>query len=243
MSYCSNCGARISDDGVCPNCGSLSETKLRQTQKKVTEVFVCFKSFFSSRPLLAVENAARTKSAFVWVTFGAVYLAAAVASMLRLFTSIDVNIFATMADEKMVSIITAANGEISGEMLSAFLTLFGYSILMAVFSMLLIACATMLIFLMAEEKPSFSQALNITTVAAFPTALGMIATFICSFFSVPLAILMLTVGMMASAVSYYFGMQKASSFKKSPFWACFGAFILCGVLMGLFTVILNKLLV
>ncbi|MGN0474462.1 MAG: zinc ribbon domain-containing protein, partial [Acutalibacteraceae bacterium] len=22
MSYCSNCGARISDDGVCPNCGS-----------------------------------------------------------------------------------------------------------------------------------------------------------------------------------------------------------------------------
>lgn len=242
MSYCSNCGARINDDGVCPNCGSLSESKLRQTQKKVTEVVVCFKSFFSSRPLLAVENAARTKSAFVWVVFGAMYLVATVAAALKLFTTIDINIFALIADEKMMNTISAANGEISGEMLAAFVTLLGYSVLMAAFSVFVLACLTMLVFLMAEEKPSFSQALNITTVAAFPMTLGMVASFICSFLSIPLSILMLTVGLMASAVSYYFGMQKASSFKNSPFWVCFGEFIICGMTMGVFTFILAKLL-
>lgn len=242
MSYCSNCGARINDDGVCPNCGSLSESKLRQTQKKVTEVIVCLKSFFSSRPLIAVENAARTKSAFVWVVFGAIYLIATVTASLKLFTTIDINIFALISDEKMVNTISAANGEISGEMLSAYVTLFIYAILMAALSVLVLACITMLIFLMAEEKPSFSQSLNITTVAAFPFALGMIAAFICSFLSIPLAILMLTSGLMASAVSYYFGMQKASSFKNSPFWVCFGGFIACGMLMGVLSVILAKLL-
>ncbi len=242
MSYCSNCGARISDSGVCPNCGSLSESKLRQAQKKVTEVVVCLKSFFSSRPLIAVENAARTKSSFVWISFGAIYLISTVAAALRLFTTIDMNILALIIDEKMLNTLSAANGEISGEMLAANVTLFFYSVLMATFSILVITSLTMLVFFMAEEKPSFTQALNITTVSAFPMCLGMVASFVCSFFSIPLSILMLTVGLMASGVSYYFGIQKASSFKNSPFWVCLGEFIACGMLMGLFTIVLTKLL-
>lgn len=242
MSYCSNCGGRLNDNGICPNCGSMSESKIQPDSQKISEVLNCFKSFFSSRPLTSVENAARTKSVSVWITFGVLFVISSVGTSLRFFQSIDANTSEALFGEKISNAVSLINSEISGEMMSAFVSLLLHSTLMSIFSLIIAAAFTLLVFILAEERPSFSQALNIITVAVFPSAICMIIAMAVSFLSLTLSASIIITGWAVSAISYYFGIQKASSFKKSPFIMFFASILSIDVLMCLISMILTKLI-
>ena len=56
MSYCSNCGGRLGDNGVCPNCGGMSEANVKPAQMEDSDVLGCVKAFFSESPLKGVEK-------------------------------------------------------------------------------------------------------------------------------------------------------------------------------------------
>lgn len=242
MSYCSNCGGRLNDNGICPNCGSMSESKIQPGSGKMSEVLNCFKPLFSDRPLTSVENAARTKSASVWIIFGVIFAISSVGIILRTFTSVNANTAALLFGEKISNAIALTQTEISSEMLSAFVSLLLYSLLISILALIVISLLTLLMFIFAEEKPSFTQALNIVAVSAFPSSICMIIALALSFLYTPLAISIIVAGFSISAISYYFGIQKASSFKKSPFWIFIFCVLSGGILMSLISIVLTKLI-
>lgn len=231
MSYCSNCGARIKDNGICPNCGSVSESKIQPEQKNSAEVLICLRSFFSARPLAAVENAALTKSSPIWVFFGVFFIISCVASSLRILTSFDGDVQAVWLSDKSANVIATLNSETSSQMMSVFVSLIGYFLSISLLFFFIAVCITLILFLFASEKPSLSQAMNISAVSLFPLSLGMLVSIGVSFISIPLAIFITAVCALMSSISYYFGVQKVSSFAKSPFWAYFIAILVGGIIL------------
>ena len=85
--YCSNCGGRLNGKGFCPNCGGMKEANVKPNQKEDSDVLSCVKAFVTDSPMKGVEKAARTRSAAVWVTFGALFIVSASAMSLAAFGS------------------------------------------------------------------------------------------------------------------------------------------------------------
>ena len=219
MSYCSNCGGRLNDNGLCPNCGSVSKTKITPEENEVTEVAACLKALFSASPLNGVEKAARTRSASVWVTFGALYIVTTIMAQVCFFTSMPPTALHGMLDKNMAHIMEIAGTGASPEkVMPAFASIVGYSAVMSLLSLILISITTSLLFLPAKEKPSFSQAMNISTFSTLPVSVCALLSLPISLLSVPLAAAVLLPGLAMASIMYYFGVQKASEYDRSPFW-------------------------
>lgn len=219
MSYCSNCGGRLNDNGQCPNCGGVSEARITTEVKETPDVLACCKALLSETPLSGVEHAARTRSASVWVTFGAIYMISTTIAQISVFTSTPPNAFHGMLDRNMARVMERAeNGMPPERMVPALAKLFTYSAAMSLVALLVVTLITTLIFLLAEERPTFTQALNITAFCTLPVSVCSLLALPVSILSVPFACGVLLLGFTASVVMYYFGLQKASEFKRSPFW-------------------------
>ena len=226
MAYCPNCGGRLHDNGICPNCGSMSEAKVQPGMGK-TDVLNCLRLFFSDSPLSSVKNAARTKSVSVWIVFGVIFLISSMAAFMGVLSSAD-------------SSVLAAGTALSDDMLSSFVSLIAFLLLISTSVLLIMSLLTLLMFALAEERPSFSQALNITAVSLFPASICMIIAAILSLLSPTLAVAVIFAGLAVSAVAYYFGIQKASIFKKSPFWLFAAVMLLVCVLVSLISAALSN---
>lgn len=217
MSYCSNCGGRLNDKGLCPNCGGMSEANVRPSQKDDSEVLVCLRKFFSQSPLGGVERAARTKAASVWVTYSSLYVVVATALSLVSLIVMPEELIKAVFGGRIAAAAVAANSAASGTAARSFGLLTAYSALMAVAFIALLSAVTRIVFLLAEEKPSFNQALNIPAFSTFTLSVGLLLAVPLSFLSFSAAMSAVMLGAVSAAVCYYFGIQKASAFRKSPF--------------------------
>ena len=214
MSYCSNCGGRLNDNGICPNCGGIIEANIKPVKQEDSDVLKCAKAFFTLSPLKGVEEAARTRSAAVWVTFGCLFAVSAVSMSLAAFGTLSPGFFREICGSRI-----AAAAEKSAETpISSFIGLTAHAAVMALTLLILQAVITRILFTHAEEKPSINQALNIVAMSLLPLSMVMLLVIPAALVSVPFAILLILVGLTASAVSYYFGIQKASAFNRSPFF-------------------------
>lgn len=216
MSYCSNCGGRLNDKGVCPNCGGIIEANVKPVRMEDSDVLGCVKAFFSDSPLKGVERAARTRSASVWVTFGSLFVVAMSSMSLAAFGSLSSGFFRELCGPKIASVTENISGG-SGDTIMAFGGLVAHAAVMSIAVIVLLAGMTGIAFLHANEKPSVNQALNISAFALFPLSVTMLLAVPAALLSTAFAILLLIIGVTASAVAHYFGLQKASSFRRSPF--------------------------
>ena len=216
MSYCSNCGGRLNDNGICPNCGGMSEANVRPVQMEDSDVLGCMKTFFSSSPLKAVEMAARTKSASVWVTFGSLFIVATSAMSLAAFGTLSPGFFREVCGKGIASVIENSSGS-ADKAIIAFGKLTAHAAVMSVLVLILLTLMTTIAFIHAEEKPSVSQALNISTFALFPLSAAMLLAIPAAILSPAFGIMLIIIGFSSAAVVHYFGIQKASAFRRSPF--------------------------
>ena len=216
MSYCSNCGGRLGDNGVCPNCGGMSEANVKPAQMEDSDVLGCVKAFFSESPLKGVEKAARTRSASVWVTFGALFIVSASAMSLAAFGTLSPDFFREVCGARIASAIRNAAWS-SGKAILSFTALTAHASVMAILAWILLTVVTAIAFIHAEEKPSVSQALNISAFSLLPLSVTMLLSIPAALVSTAFGIMLVIIGIIASAVCHYFGIQKASAFKRSPF--------------------------
>ena len=243
MSYCSNCGGRLNDNGQCPNCGGVSEAKITPEIKEIPDVLACVKGLFSETPLSGVERAARTNSASVWATYGAIFMITTIIAQISLFTSLPPSALHGLLDKNMAHMMEqTVQGTPPEHLIPAFAELFGYAAAMSLVALLIVACMTTLTFILAEERPTFSQALNITTFSTLPLSVCCLITLPVSLLSVPFAAGILLMGFAASVVMYYFGLQKAAQFTKSPFWLFVLAIFIGELLLSLFSLLFTILI-
>ena len=214
MSYCSNCGGRLNDNGICPNCGGMSESNIRPTEQEDSDVLSCLNLFFTESPLKAVEKAARTRSATIWVTFGSLFTVIASAMSLAAFGTLSPGFFRELCGPLVESAIINS----SANTIAAFGGLVLHAAVMAVLLVLILGIITKVVFAIhAEEKASLNQALNIAAFSLLPLSTAMLLAIPTALLSTGFAVMLLVTGICASAVSYYFGIQKASAFQRSPF--------------------------
>lgn len=67
-------------------------------------------------------------------------------------------------------------------------------------------------------KCKFPCVFNMVAIATFPTTLALMLNIILGYVWLPLVIVSFMVGLMASAVLLYIGMQKLEKIEKSPYW-------------------------
>ncbi len=213
MSYCSNCGGRLNDKGICPNCGGLIEANIKPVQKEDSDVLGCIKAFFSDSPFRGVEKAARTRSATVWVTFGSLFVVAASSMSVAAFGSLSSGFFREVCGDRIASAIENS----SGTPILTFTALAAHAALMAMLFVLLLGVVTKVMFLHAEETPSVNQALNIAAISLLPLSVLMLLAIPAALISAPFAVMLIIIGFGCTAIAHYFGVQKASTFKRSPF--------------------------
>ena len=173
MSYCSNCGGRLNDNGICPNCGGMSEANVKPVQMEDSDVLSCIKTFFSDSPLKAVEKAARTRSVSVWVTFGSLFIVSFSAVSLASFGTLSPGFFREICGERIASVIQNSSGS-ADQAIVLFGNLTAHAALMSILLLVLLTLMTKIAFIHAEEKPSINQALNISAFALFPLSVTML---------------------------------------------------------------------
>ena len=83
--------------------------------------------------------------------------------------------------------------------------------------LILLTIMTKTAFIHAEEKPSVSQAMNISAFALFPLSATMLLAIPAAIVSSVFGIILFLIGFSATAIAHYFGIQKASAFRRSPF--------------------------
>ncbi|MBQ9902341.1 MAG: hypothetical protein IJM51_08165 [Clostridia bacterium] len=232
MSYCSNCGGRLGDNGICPNCGGMSEANVKPSQMEDSDVFSCVKSFFSDSPLKGVEKAARTRSASVWVTFGSLFIVSAAAMSLGAFGSFSPSFFREVCGDRMASAIADSAGS-SGQAILSFGTLTAHAAIMAMLTVIMLTVSTAIAFVHAEEKPSVNQALNIATFSLLPLSVAMLLSIPVALASSTLGIMLVIIGIIASSVCHYFGIQKASAFRRSPFLTLLCVTVIAAAILAL----------
>lgn len=230
--YCSNCGGRLNGKGFCPNCGGMKEANVKPNQKEDSDVLSCVKAFVTDSPMKGVEKAARTRSAAVWVTFGALFIVSASAMSLAAFGSMAPGFFREVCGSRIASVIANSPSNSERELLS-FSELVTHAAVMAILCLVLLTVITQIAFIHAEERPSIHQALNVATFATLPLSLTMLLAIPAALLSIPFAILLIAIGMSASAISYYFGIQKASRFRRSPFLTLFVSAVVAAALLTL----------
>ena len=224
MSYCSNCGGRLNDNGVCPNCGGMSESNIKPVEQEDSDVLSCLKLFFTDSPLKAVEKAARTRSAPIWVTFGSLFIVSASAMSLAAFGTLSPGFFREICGPLVESAIIFS----ASDTVATFGGLTLHAAVMAALLVVLLGLVTKIVFLMhAKEKPSLNQAFNIAAFSLLPLSVAMLLAIPTALLSTVFAVMLFLIGLCASAVSYYFGVQKASAFRRSPFLT-----LLCAALIG-----------
>lgn len=216
MSYCSNCGGRLNDNGICPNCGGVSEANVKPSQTDDSDVFGCIKAFLTDSPLKAVEKAARTHSASVWVTFSSLFIVASSAMSLAAFGTLSPGFFREICGERIASTIEKSSGS-AGDAIVAFGKLTAHAAVMSILVLILLTVMTKIAFRHAEEKPSLSQAMNISAFALFPLSATMLLAIPAAIVSSVFGIILFLIGFSATAIAHYFGIQKASAFRRSPF--------------------------
>ena len=216
MSYCSNCGGRLNDNGICPNCGGVSEANVKPAQADDSDVFGCIKTFFTDSPLRAVEKAGRTRSASIWVTFSSLFIVAASAMSLAAFGTLSPGFFRDVCGSRIASVIENSSGS-ADKAIAAFGKLTAHAAVMSILVLILLTIMTKTAFIHAEEKPSVSQALNISAFALFPLSATMLLAIPAAIVSSVFGIILFLIGFSATAIAHYFGIQKASAFRRSPF--------------------------
>ncbi len=231
MSYCSNCGGRLNDNGICPNCGGMSEANVKPVQMEDSDVLSCIKTFFSDSPLKAVEKAARTRSVSVWVTFGSLFIVSFSAVSLASFGTLSPGFFREICGERIASVIQNSSGS-ADQAIVLFGNLTAHAALMSILLLVLLTLMTKIAFIHAEEKPSINQALNISAFALFPLSVTMLLAIPAAIISSAFGILLLLTGFAAAAVAYYFGIQKASAFRRSPFLTLLGSAIVAAAILA-----------
>ncbi len=230
MSYCSNCGGRLNDKGLCPNCGGISEANVKPNQKEDSDVLNCVKAFLTDSPLKGVEKAARTRSVAVWVTFSALYVVCATVLSLAAFGTMSPDFFREVCGADIASVLADSSGS-SDSLILSFGGLMAHAAIMAILSLLTLTAMTEIAFIFAKEKPSVNQALNIAAFSTFPLSAIMLVAIPAALITSSFAILLLIVGITASAVAYYYGIQKASQFSRSPFLTLLGSAIVGAALL------------
>lgn len=216
MSYCSNCGGRLNDKGFCPNCGGMSEANIHPAQQEDSDVLSCLKQSFTDSPLKGVEKAARIRSATIWVTFGSLFIVGFASMSLAAFGTLSPGFFREVCGPRFESVIVNSSGD-GGSAMRSFGRLTLHAVIMSILILSILAILTRIAFIHAEEKPSVNQSLNIAAFSLFPLTLAIILTIPAALLWTPFAVLLIVAGISASAVSYYFGIQKASAFRRSPF--------------------------
>ncbi len=229
--YCSNCGARLKSDMTCPVCNGVSEDKLKDQRKKGTGAAACAKAFFSANPLTAVQKAALSNSAAVSVIYFALFFVLSMSFALVASMRNDLLSYAYIVPVDMSSAVPLLGGESIDSNLALFLSLFACFALLEVIAVVIAISSTTRLFLMAKEKPSLVQASNMLAVALLPMSLSFVLAIPLSFLSVEMSLMVIMVGLVMSVISYYFGLQKAASFSKSPFWFFFFLILAGGIFM------------
>ena len=232
MSYCSNCGGRLNDNGICPNCGSMIEANVTPTQKDDYDILGCVKAFFSSSPLKGVEKAARNRSASVWVTFGSLFVVSASAMSLAAFGSFSSGFFRELCGSRIASVVDSLS-ESSDSSIMNFCALTAHAAIISFLALILLTVISMIAFIHADEKPSLNHALNISAFALFPLSIAMLLAIPVALVSTTISIMLVIIGIACTAVSHYFGLQKASVFRRSPFLTLLCSSIVAIVILAL----------
>ena len=217
MIYCSNCGGRLNDQGLCPNCGGMSESTVRPRQKTDSEVLRCLTGLFSASPLTGVEAAARTRSASVWVTFGAAYMIASASAAFSAIVAAPVGFVSSLCGKDVGEAVERARSAASDSMSLSFTGLMGHAAVMSLLSVIMAAVIAGVLFLRAEERPTVTQALNIAAFSLLPMTIGLLIAVPLMLFAPVSALQLLVFCLAVSVVLFYFGVQKASFFTGSPF--------------------------
>ena len=124
----------------------------------------------------------------------------------------------------------------------AFAAVSGYAAVMSLAVLAITVGATWLIFVLAEERPSFTQSLNTVTFCGLPLSVCSLIAMPLSLLSAPFALGILLLGLSGGTVMYYFGVQKAAKFTKSPFWLFLLAMLIGEVLLALVSLMLTLVL-
>lgn len=243
MSYCSNCGGRLNDNGLCPNCGGVSQDRIAPEVKETPEVIACLKLLFSDTPLKSAERAARSQSPAIWVIFGAIYMITTVIAQISLFTSLPPGALHGLLDGHMAHTMEMAEkGAPPENVMPAFAAMSGYAAVMSLAALAVAVGMTSLLFVLAEERPSFTQSLNIVTFSALPLSVCSLISMPLALLSVPFSLGIILLGFSGTVILYYFGVQKASRFEKSPFWLFLLAMLIGEVLLALVSLLLTMLM-
>ena len=201
------------------------------------------KVFFSRKPMAAIENAGKDKE-HTWAILGA---ALCVFLTLALFSigaqEINYGIIQTDGTNMAVIILSAIVLLIApdffysssssfdtdkfsnlGELVDNDAKLFFYTLGIVTVLYFAISAMRYLFLMILRKNTSFITIMNVATISYMPIVVASIVAAIAAFINPFIAILVLTVGVIASYIQMYFGLQKNNRFTSSPFW-CFIALI------------------
>lgn len=243
--FCMKCGNRLNGAVFCPQCGTPAGQRGGTQTVYVAsapaqpsaftlllrETWDYIKAFFTSNPFSAIRNASLTKS-HLWAILGTVICLISTLGLFSFFAQpIDSGIFGT--DVNVISLI-AALAALSGDSSAVysnsskltnmieltsknvavfFSTLFIVILVFLVFSVLLKG-----FFAITKKNVGFVTVMNLQSVALLPFAVCAVIAAIAAFISPVLAALILLFGTLFSYIYLYFGIQKAVSYTKTPFW-------------------------
>ncbi len=235
--FCTYCGTRFNEFGVCAQCGNLSTRQnkvLNKPEPYGKKLLECFRAMFSSSPFNGIENAGRETASTIWPICGGafvLFVSLAVAGILSGFA------FAGEIKGMKEAFTLAAFTGVG----SSFFGAFAKVLLTA--AALFFASAAMLWLPMklSGESVSYVQLMNVNSFALLPVTLSAFAAFIASFISARFALFLLPVGAFMSVIMLYYAIQKLARFKASPFWCFAGALLGDSVICYLCLFTLGKL--
>ena len=230
--FCTKCGKNIADNSkFCDGCGApvtpaaAPAAPVNVVKKQPNQIFVnllsTIKGFFSNNTVKTVGNAAKSNGLEWLIIFGVGLLVYPLALALNVMQAMD-------------SVLGAF-----GQYLYSFGIWFLYGIVLSAGSYFLIATAVFLtVKFIFKKNTTYFAALNMVAVASIPLTCVYVLNIIFGFLWTPLVLIFSAIGLVATLILIYAGMQKLDKLESSPFWAyiiiCAAVILVIGILAYVF---------
>ncbi len=236
--FCSQCGTPAGQSGSTKTAPSSASGNAKSFDFTLLlrETWDYIKAFFTSNPFSAIRNAALTKS-HLWAILGAAVCLISTLGFFSFFAQpVDFSIFGSYSSDENINIITiiAAIIAVSGgsdslyssssklvnlvELTSKNVAVFFSTLFIVILVFFAFSALLKGFFAITKKNIGFVTVMNLQSVALLPFAICAAVAAVAAFISPILSVLLLLFGTLFSYIYLYFGIQKAASFTKSPFW-------------------------
>lgn len=230
MAFCTKCGSELPESGVC-SCGysapgtATAHATMRQEEGSsapqpnvvkvqespnplITDSVAVIRGTLATKPqdaaIIAINSTAHT-----WAILGGVnILIAALAFML-------------IPGELIKGMFGDGGGYLGSSIndVMPFGALFGGGLLLALVSFAVKSVCVKGVYAIYSSEVSFVKVMNLVSWSQLVSSIATAGAIIFSFILAPVSLMLVFLGIIGSAVMLYTGIQKAASFKSSPFWA------------------------